>query len=164
MTAPIIVSADQDCWGSRNEDFLPPRQHPYGNGFSEYAGRIRAICGADVFARVRGVSGISARNPGRHTPILFQSALTPRADTGGLRGILLPAFRSRSQFFPALKASGSLPIPLRVEPAKQSRGGFTNGLRSFVSSCSHAWIRTHGVPLWKAKVFPNLTKVLAKVK
>lgn len=122
MSASIIVLRNQHCWGSQNEAPALPQQNPYGNGYSI---STRVACTATKSAGYRIRVGKRAGDRSGHlalrggTATILENNLPAKftqsarvspacADTGGLRGILLPAFRPRAQFFPAPKVAGDL--------------------------------------------------------
>lgn len=82
MTPPIAISRNQNCWGSRNEDFLPPQQNPHGNGYHQSLERSLtglAICAKGVVqARAGAVLGrLETRVHLKRLPASqFQSAAT----------------------------------------------------------------------------------------
>ena len=76
-------------------------------------------------------------------PASFQSAHASRAVTAGVLSVICAPLRL-FQFVPIVKAIGSLIPSLRVQPAKQSRGGFSKCLRSFSCVAAHVEQQTTG--------------------
>lgn len=156
MIRSIAIRRNQHCWGSLNEDFAPPQQHPHGNGYSRHAGCISTIFGHVSFTSVRGTVADGKRTRHR-TSFSFQSAapsplrsvIAAESSPGGgvTAGSLLPFWRGSRlfQFFPALKVAGDLLFPLRVQPAKQPRGGFTKCFQVLLSFLSHVSEHEAGV-------------------
>jgi len=107
MTASPLHAADGPC--------RPKRDHYAGRGtersrtaaHSGRAGCEQHDLVAGVGARVRGVSGISALNHGRHVPIFHQIRRPLSADGVGGLTASSPASLRRRKFFPVLTASGS---------------------------------------------------------
>lgn len=158
MTA-IIVASNQHCWGSRNEDFLHPQQHPHGNGYA-ISTRVARTAPQISGYRIRVGKRAGDRQccfgnpvPGINLPANFtQSASNPSADTGALSGFLPPPLGRRFEFLGAVfRPLRSLSIPLRVQPAKQSRGGFTNGLRSFACVLLHVRNQSMEFDAWRTE-------------
>src|SRR5690606_8960216 len=84
--------------------------------------------------------------------IHFQSvACHLRADTGALSRFILSAARLRFDFSRRFLAPGSLIPSLRVQPAKQSRGGFSKCFRSFSCAVFHDRNTNTGPRAWRAE-------------
>lgn len=82
--------------------------------------------------------------------IQFQSAHASRAVTAGVLSVISAPLRL-FQFVPIVKAIGSLIPSLRVQPTKQSRGGFSKCLRSFSCAVFHDRNTTTGLRAWRAE-------------
>jgi hypothetical protein len=69
--------------------------------------------------------------------------------------------RTALKFFGAFRALRALTL---LNSSQEPGSGFTKRFEPFLTGLLHAAITTHGAFRWNEKVFPNLEKVLAKLK
>jgi len=148
----VIVCTDQNGWTERRRTYSV---QPSASGVTALSNptrvsvtllkRTRAGAREVASIRIRVGSGRAHRcmfntRTNDLARLDFQSALTPHADTGGLRGFLLPAFRLRFQFFPALEASGSLlsRLSIAIQLRQKSFRGCSKAFHSVSSLLSPA--------------------------
>lgn len=127
--------------------------------FTEHVGQgvfaLSAICAGDG-AYVRAIGILGSLETETVAPQIqwptpnSQSAQASRAVTAGVLSVISAPLRL-FQFFPIVKAIGSLIPSLRVQPAKQSRGGFSKCLRSFSCAVFHDRNTTTGLRAWRAE-------------
>lgn len=162
MTFPIVIRSLQNGWTERRGTCsVQPSASGVTALLKNLSGRGGATASSAIYARDvsrdRAIAILgrleTPRSSQRLPAHLFQSASLPRADTGGLSALLLPR-PVRLRFFNsigAFKALRSLSFPLRVQPAKQSRGGFTDSLRSFACVSLHAQQQSMEFDAWRTE-------------
>jgi hypothetical protein len=157
----IIVVRNQEAAGRTRQGIAPAQPCATRDSAQINSKRGRATVSRNSAAyqplRMRaGGSDDRALNRGgivanvKFLPASFQSAHASRAVTAGVLSVISAPLRL-FQFFPIVKAIGSLIPSLRVQPAKQSRGGFSKCLRSFSCAVFHDRNTTTGLRAWRAE-------------
>lgn len=146
---PVVVVRNQEAAGQNrqgtNGSIQPSATRGARIQFTEHVGQgafaLSAICAGDgAYVRATGILGsleteTVAPQIQRPAPN-FKSAQASRAVTAVVLSVISAPLRL-FQLFPIVKAIGSLIPSLRVQPAKQSRGGFSKCLRSFSCAVFH---------------------------
>lgn len=157
----IIVVRNQEVAGRTRQGIAPAQPCATRDSAQINSKRGRATVSRNSAAyqplRMRaGGSDDRALNRGgivanvKFLPASFQSAHASRAVTAGVLSVISAPLRL-FQFVPIVKAIGSLIPSLRVQPAKQSRGGFSECLWSFSCAVFHDRNTTTGLRAWRAE-------------
>lgn len=143
--APAQPSATRDS-AQIEPTCVAGETHPHGIAGVRELVTVRIatlVAGERIVATIR-----CSKRP--NSPASFQSAHASRAVTAGVLSVISAPLRL-FQFVPIVKAIGSLTPSLRVQPAKQSRGGFSKCLRSFACAVFHDRNTTTGLRAWRAE-------------